>query len=86
LEPKNEEGLFYSDDKHDYYLLYKPDLEFLRSNAAILNLARAERIRDASRENGKKALVYAAGKYVGQAMLTGMGITFCQLPDALHEK
>ena len=86
LEAKNEDGLFHSDDKNDYYLLYKPDLEYLRSNAAILNLERAERIRDASNQNGRKAIVYAAGNYIGQRELTQIGIIFCQLPDALHER
>ena len=86
LESRNEDGLFHSDDQNDYYLLYKPDLEWLRSNAAILNLERAERIRDGSRENGRKAIVYAAGNYIGQRELTQMGIIFCQLPDALHER
>ena len=86
LTPKNDDGLFHSDDKNDYYLLYEPNLEYLRSNAAILNLERAERIRDASHKNGKKAIVYAAGNYIGQRELTRMGITFCQLPDALHER
>ena len=86
LEAKNDDGLFHSDDENDYYLLYKPDLEYLRSDAAILNLERAKRIRDASRESGRKAIVYAAGNYIGQRELTQMGIIFCQLPDALHER
>ena len=86
LESKNDAGLFHSDDKNDYYLLYKPDLEYLRSNAAILNLERAERIRDVSNRNSRKAIVYAAGNYIGQRELTQMGIIFCQLPDALHER
>ena len=86
LESENEDGLFHSDDENDYYLLYKPDLEWLRSNAAILNLERAERIRDVSRDIGRKAIIYAAGNYIGQRELTQMGIIFCQLPDALHER
>ena len=86
LESKNDDGLFHSDDKNDYYLIYKPDLEYLRSNAAILNLERAERIRDTSNKNGRKAIVYAAGNYIGQRELTRMGTIFCQLPDALHER
>ena len=86
VETQNDNGLFHSDDENDYYLLYKPDLEWLCSNAAILNLERAERIRDASRETGRKAIVYAAGNYIGQRELTQMGIIFCQLPDALHER
>ena len=86
LEAQSDNGLFHSDAKNDYYLIYKPNLEYLRSNAAILNLERAERICNASRENGRKAIVYAAGNYIGQRELTRMGIIFCQLPDALHEK
>jgi hypothetical protein len=86
LEMQNDDGLFYSDDENDYYLLYKSDLEWLRSDASILNLERAERIRDTSRETGRKAIVYAAGNYIGQRELTQMGIIFCQLPDALHER
>ena len=86
LESKDDDGLFHSDDKNDYYLIYKPNLEYLRSNAAILNLERAERIRDASSKNDRKAIVYAAGNYIGQRELTQMGIIFSQLPDALHER
>ena len=86
LEEKNDDGLFYSDDKNDYYLIYKPDLAYLRSNEAILNLEQAKRIQDSSHENGKKAIVYAAGNYIGQRELTKMGIAFCQLPYAIHER
>lgn len=86
LEAQNSDGLFHSDDEYDYYLLYKPKLEYLRSDDAVFNLERAERIRDVCSENGRKAIVYAAGKYIGQRELTGMGIIFCQLPDALHER
>ncbi|MYE87584.1 site-specific DNA-methyltransferase [Candidatus Poribacteria bacterium] len=86
LEQKNDDGLFHSGDGIDYYLLYKPDLEYLRSDEAILNLGRAQRIRDVNHQNGVKAIVYAPGKYIGQRELTGMGITFCQLPHALHER
>ena len=86
LERKNGDGLFHSRDGIDYYLLYKPNLEYLRSNEAMLNLERAERIRDVNHQNGVKAIVYAPGKYIGQRELTGMSITFCQLPHALHER
>ena len=86
LDEKNGDGLFYSDDKNDYYLIYKPDLAYLRSNEAILNLEQAKRIQDSSHENGKKAIVYAAGNYIGQRELTKMGIAFCQLPYAIHER
>ena len=86
LEQKNGDGLFHSGDEVDYYLLYKSNLEYLRSKESMLNLDRAERIRDTSCQNGKKAIVYAAGKYISQRDLTGMRITFCQLPHALQER
>ena len=86
LDQKNDDGLFYSNDKNDYYLIYEPDLAFLRSNEAILNMDQAKRIRDSSQDNGKKAIVYAAGNYIGQRELTKMGIAFCQLPYAIHER
>ena len=86
LVAENEDGLFHSVDGTDYYLLYEPDLEYLRSTEAILNLKRAERIHSASCQNGGKAIVYAPGKYIGQRELTGMGITFSQLPHALNER
>ena len=84
MDRKNDDGLFYADDKNDYYLHYRPDLDYLTSDAAILTQDHAERIRDASRQNGRKAIVYAAGNYMGQRELTKMGITFCQLPYVLQ--
>ena len=44
LTAQNDDGLFYSSDDTDYYLLYKPDIEWLRSNEAILNEQQAKRI------------------------------------------
>ena len=86
LAPKNEDGFFHSDDKINYYMRYQPDLEYLRSNESMFNLERAERVVAHARQSGKKAIVYAAGKYMPQRMLTEMGITFCQLPNALYER
>ena len=84
LERQNDDGLFHCNGNTNYYLLYEPNLEFLRSNEAMLDEQQAERISEASRAEGKKAIVFGAGKYIGQRDLTGMGITFCQLPYALH--
>ena len=84
LRPPNDDGLFHSNHTTDYYLLYEPNLDYLRSNAAILNEERARCISTASQQNGRKALVFGPGKYIGQAELTKMGITFCQLPYELH--
>ena len=84
LAQQNEDGLFHSDGATDFYLLYRPDVEFLQGNEAILNEERAKRIEAASRSEGRKAVVFGPGKYIGQRDLTAMGITFCQLPYELH--
>ena len=82
LERQNDDGLFYHNAATgiDYYLLYEPDIEWLRSNAAILHEAQARRIKS----NGNKAIVFAADKYMGQRFLTDMGIIFCQIPYEMH--
>ena len=84
LQSQDEDGLFYSDDKTDYYMLYKPDLEYLCGDDPILNEERAKRISAAGRERGRKAVMFAPAKYMGQRDLTSMGITFCQLPYELY--
>ena len=84
LTPCNDDGLFYTNGKIDYYLLYEPDVDWLCSNEGILNEARARRISAASRGSGRKAVVFGPGKYIGQRDLTPMGITFCLLPYEMH--
>ena len=64
------------------HLIYKPDLEFMRSNKAALDMPTAERIQKAS--EGKPVLVYAAAKFMSQKALSELGITFCQLPYSIH--
>ena len=82
LMAKNDDGLFYSNGDTDYYLLYRPDIEWLRSNAAILNAEQAQRIHDV----GRKAVVFASDKYMGQRFLGDLCITFCQIPYEVHRQ
>ena len=84
LQPQNDDGLFYSSDTTDYYLLYRPNVESLESNDAMLYENRALRIGSVARESGKKAVIFGPGKYIGQRELTTLGITFCQLPYEIH--
>ena len=86
LAPQDGDGLFHSSDKLNYHLLYQPDLAFLRSNDAILNEERAKRISAAARARNRKAVVFAAAKYIGQRELSAWGITFCQLPYELSHR
>ena len=84
LRAQNGDGLFYSGEAQDYYLIYQPELEWLRSNAAMLQAETAKRIGAAARANDKTAVVFAAGKQLGQRELTQWGITFCQLPYEIY--
>ena len=84
LQPQDADGLFYASETLNYYLLYEPDIEYLRSDLAVLNEERASRISAASRAQDRKAIVFGAGKYIGQRELTDWGITFCQLPYQMH--
>ena len=62
LEHQNDDGLFYSDETTDYYLLYEPNVDWLCSNQGMLNLERSRRISEASRGEGKRAIVFGPGE------------------------
>jgi len=70
-------------DLYEVYLVYKPDIAFLRSNDSALNAAKLETI--AERESKKEKLIFATAKYMGQKELSQQNITFCQLPYAIHK-
>ena len=80
LRAWNDDGLFYSGENRDYYLLYRADLEWLRSNEAMFNEEPARRIA----RLGRRAVVFGAGKYIGQRALTDLRIVFCQIPYEMH--
>ena len=73
LEPLNEDGLFHKGGPVDYYLLYKPDLEYLRGHEGVLTGARAERIAKANKRRKRKVVVFAPGKYISQDELDADG-------------
>ncbi|MCY4236438.1 MAG: site-specific DNA-methyltransferase [Cyanobacteria bacterium MAG CAR2_bin_4] len=80
LDPQNDDGLFYRNGDTDYYLLYRPEIHWLRSNAAVLTEQKARRIHAI----GRKAVMFAADKFMSQRFLSDLGITFCQIPYELH--
>ena len=86
LAPQDDDGLFYRNDATgtDYYLRYEPDIEWLQSNEGMLYESQARRIGVGWREKRRKAVVFGPGRYIGQRELTRMGITFCQIPYAMH--
>jgi adenine-specific DNA-methyltransferase len=65
------------------HLLYKPDLAFMRGSDAAVSAQLADRIAKANTQR-KPVLLYAAARFVSQKELSKQGITFCQLPYAIH--
>ena len=75
-----KDGLFHETDDRLFYLVYKPDLSFLRGADSALNGARAERIAKQAKQKKKTAVVFATHKFMGQKELSQMRIVFCGLP------
>lgn len=68
---------------YQVYLIYKPDISFLRGNDSALNDIKLKAI--STRKSKKEKLVFATAKYRGQKELSEQHITFCQLPYAIHK-
>ena len=71
-------------DGQHVWLIYKPDLDWLKSPDAALTLTRARTF--ASTDPGKHHLVFAPARYVSQKMLAEQSIPveFVPLPFALY--
>jgi adenine-specific DNA-methyltransferase len=77
-ESKNFVG---SSSHYDVFMLYKPDIEYLKQTALTLNLARELRDKAGSRP----LLVFAPTKYVESGELDELKIDFCQLPFEIYK-
>ena len=64
------------------WLVYAPDLNFLKSKEAALTLNLAEKITKAKK--GKRHLVFAPAKFVPNKTLLPMGVEFAPLPFSLY--
>ena len=74
-------------DKH-VWLLYRPDLAFLKSPDAALTLTLAKTLHawSAVRADGKPHLVFAPAKYLSNQQLRQHGVSFAPLPFALYRE
>ncbi len=77
---RGKDSFFYEAADRIFYLIYEPNLDFLRSTGSALNSIRAEHIAKQAKTKKKTAVVFATHKFIGQKELTEMGITFCGLP------
>ncbi len=66
--------------QYDVYLQYEPDLDFLKSTALTLDMARS-----LPKGSGKKRLVFAPTKYLDSIHLDQHRIEFCQLPFEIYK-
>lgn len=78
---KEKEFLLGESNAYCVWLIYKPELEFLKSRDSALTLAFAEKI--ASNKN-KKHLVFAPAKFVPNKSLLPLGVEYAPLPFALY--
>ena len=91
-EAINPEAMF-AENGHGYlgesaafhvWLIYKPDIDFLKSRDAALTMAKAQAI--AQKKPGKRHLVFAPAKFVSQKLLdeAHIPVEFAPLPWALY--
>lgn len=77
---KRKTGFIGESAKYDVYLLYEPDLEYLKATALTLDLARG-----LPKGSGKRRLVFAPTKYLDSIHLEENRIDFCQLPFEIYK-
>ena len=66
--------------EREVYLIYKPDVEYLKKTALTLDAARS-----LGPLNGKRRLVFAPAKYLDQDQLAQFRIDFSQLPFEIYK-
>ena len=85
---ENENFYVSKANKHTaVFVIYKPDVPFLRSQDSALHEARKEQIEKVMfQKDANKALVFATDCFYDEQNLKQAGITFCQLPFAIYQK
>ncbi len=66
--------------RYDVFLLYEPDLNYLKNTALTLDMARG-----LPKGSGKRRLVFAPTKYLDSIHLEENRIDFCQLPFEIYK-
>jgi len=84
MTEKDGIGYLGESDAFHVWLIYQPDLDFLKSREAALTLARAKEF--AEQKPGKRHLVFAPARFVSQKMLNeqNLPVEFAPLPFALY--
>ena len=90
LDKVNQNEDFYvgkTDQDTAFFVIYKPNIKFLRSKESAVNLDRKNQIQKIMyQKKCEKAIVFATAHYFDSANeLANEGITFCQLPFAIYK-
>lgn len=91
--PKDAPAWYLGEAKDAHvWLVYAPDLMFLKSPEAALTLSRAKgfadwgRARHDGKGDGKRHLVFAPAKYMSNKQLLELGVDYAPLPFALYRE
>ena len=81
---QTDAGRWYVGESAQYHvwLIYRPELDFLKSREAALTLSLAERIGASHAD--KRHLVFAPVKFVPNKTLLPLGVEYAPLPFALY--
>ena len=79
---READGYLGESAQYHVWLIYRPELDFLKSRDASLTLSLAERI--AATDSKKRHLVFAPARYVPQKTLLELGVEHAPLPYALY--
>lgn len=79
---RETDGYLGESTQYHVWLVYRPDLDFLKSRDAALTLSLAEQI--AATASGKSHLVFAPARFVPQKKLLELGVEHAPLPYALY--
>lgn len=85
LKQIRPEDFFIGDTEHErVWMLYKPDLDWLKSDDAALTLSRAREIFNT--DSLRKHLVFAPARFVSEKVLkeSGLNVAYVPFPHALY--
>ncbi len=87
LDPANirsNDGYVGATESEHIWMIYKPDLEWLKSDAAALTLSKAKEIQNT--DKNKQHLVFAPARFVSEKVIKdeGLKVSYVPFPAALY--
>lgn len=79
---READGYLGESTQYHVWLVYRPDLDFLKSREAALTLSLAEKIAASAQD--KRHLVFAPARFVPQKKLLELGVEHAPLPYSLY--